>query len=369
MCDETQIMEWDPQREANVYSNFVKSLNPKLAAKIKKGYKQEEMPLQIIDRFTASTSDFPVKGDEVLDLNFTVTRMFVSHKFGGSCQSSRPRLRKETKDKMIQDGFGEGSLTFMSLEYNPYLPQMPGKAGITFGSWPKEELQWEQEDAGKLKKENRKKVPQTPKDKSGRQAQMQEKEEPVDENKDDGIDRAFVRLATNEWLYLGQYKTSFKGALSKEEWDFELTERVKSTWVDGAMSQRWGLQNRARVFLRNRPGSDRKFTRAEYDELLDKLEDKSEKALGHNVTKAQMRECFDRGEEVITVIVMECVGYDYAFQRKMQREFPAWLEEQIQLNRRAQNRSLEDKDYGGWPDSDLEDDATYRPRVLRTRRL
>ncbi|KAL0570425.1 hypothetical protein V5O48_011539 [Marasmius crinis-equi] len=356
--DGIQIMEWGTEREEGVYSKIVGAINPKLPATLKKGYKQEEIPLRTIDRFTAAIPELVVEAEGDLDLNFTVVRDFISQTFGGAGQGFRPKVGEEKRRQMREDGFGEGSLTFMNIKYNPYLPQLSGRAGISFSNLSVEQLRWDQEDAEKLKNEEveglkeKARVPQ-------KQEDPEDQKEDADGNgdKNDGIERLFICLAPRVWLYVGQYESEYMGTLSKEEWDVELTDRVKSTWVDGAMKLGWGVGTRVRTLLRNRHNSNRTFTRAEYYHELGKLESKDDiKALTQKLTREQIRECFDRGEELITVIVMECVGYDYAFQDKMQREFPPWDEKQrkiraLKSQQKAQKktgnkRALKDTDGG-----------------------
>ncbi|KAL0566578.1 hypothetical protein V5O48_015432 [Marasmius crinis-equi] len=339
--DEIQIMEWDPQKEAQAFSNFKESVNPKLAKKSAKKYKQEDMPLQTIDRYTSSITNLYVEEDEDLDINFTSTRAFISDTFGGSPQGTFPSVRGDKLTKMIKDGFGEGDLTFLNLNYNPYMPQMSGRSGIFFsnGYAESERQEWADEfDAELVKREN------SDKKKSGKKKSGNKKKDEAKAIKeDDGLHRVFVCLDTKVWLYIGQYQMTFKNSLSKQEWHVELTERVKSTWVDGAMTKGWGLGTRIRVFLRNRHGSGRKFTPAEYLDLMEELggDKEARKKFGSKVTKEQIRNSFDRGEELIGVNVMECVRYDYEFQRKLQTAWPSWEVEQKQKAEEEEQRKKE----------------------------
>ncbi|KAK1232792.1 hypothetical protein PQX77_004072 [Marasmius sp. AFHP31] len=342
--EEIQIPEWSDEKEEAVFTKVMASINPKCQPKYKKKhYKREDMPLQSIDRYTSGIPTLFVEAGEDLDLNFTTTRKFMSQWFGGAEQGVSPPIAEDKWKKMCEEGFREGKLTFLNLDYNPFVPQMPGRPGIFFQNGFAEELKWDEEEAEEEEKRGKQGNTQlgtkeamksedvAPKGVKDKALNPDAPDNDSDDDKDDGISRLFACLGVKQWLYVGQYRGSYKGALSKREWNIELTERVKSTWVEGALTKGWGLWTRARVFLRNRPGHGRHFTEAEYIYLMHELKDrKKAEDLGRKVTREQIRESFDQGEEVIAVNTMECVGYDSRFQRTIQDGFRTGWEQRAE---------------------------------------
>ncbi|KAF9255080.1 hypothetical protein L218DRAFT_938016 [Marasmius fiardii PR-910] len=105
--------------------------------------------------------------------------------------------------------------------------------------------------------------------------------------------RSFIRVDSDQWLYVGQYDVSFIAPLSKDDWK-ELSIKVQKTWIKGVLGKNWGRNQRVRILLRNRPGKNRRYTQADYHRLL---EDKH-RNFKDEVTADQVMDAFDRGEEM-----------------------------------------------------------------------
>ncbi|KAL0069011.1 hypothetical protein AAF712_004004 [Marasmius tenuissimus] len=145
--EEIQMLEWSEEKEEAIFTKLTANINPKCEPKYKKYYKREDLPLQSIDRYTSGIPTFFVDADEDLDLNFTTTRKFMSQWFGGAEQGVSPPMLEEKWKRMCKEGFREGRLKFLNLDYNPFVPQMPGRPGIFFQNGFAEELKWDEEEA------------------------------------------------------------------------------------------------------------------------------------------------------------------------------------------------------------------------------
>lgn len=119
---------------------------------------------------------FPISLDDDF-LNTAVRREFLSETYGGSLQDTFPSISKANLDRHGYDNF-----MFLTLDYNPYAPQRPGYPGLFF-------------TARMLLRE---------------QAQ-----------------RAFVRLQSGVWLYIGQYIFIEAPTLTQDEWKTQ-TRKVSS---------------------------------------------------------------------------------------------------------------------------------------------
>jgi len=60
-------------------------------------------------------------------LDATVTRDFMSHRFGGSNCSCFPRIKQERVDE-----HGYNDFMYLNLDLNPHAPQVPGAPGLYF---------------------------------------------------------------------------------------------------------------------------------------------------------------------------------------------------------------------------------------------
>lgn len=109
---------------------------------------------------------------EVDILETTVSRMFMSHLYGGNVQETFPRPRKELLEIHGLDDF-----MYLHPHYNPHAPERPGAPGLFFATSDDE-------------------LP-------GEWVKTQ---------------RLFVRIVSGLWQYLGQYKMRPAPLLTKEEW-------------------------------------------------------------------------------------------------------------------------------------------------------
>lgn len=100
-----------------------------------------------------------------------VSRKFMSHQYGGSSQATSPNISKKFLEK-----HGLNDWLYLSLDYHPHAPQVPGAPGLFFsvgdpGVW-------------------------------------------------EGESRVFTRITQNPalWQYMGQYELTSAPSLTKEEW-------------------------------------------------------------------------------------------------------------------------------------------------------
>ncbi|KAL0580462.1 hypothetical protein V5O48_001532 [Marasmius crinis-equi] len=225
----------------------------------------------------------PLDDDDDLDIHFTVSRPFLSSLFGGSSQSTFPDIATEKiEEKLTAFGFAEDQWQCIKPDWNPHMPSVPGRPGLYFGSRSlKDDL-----------------TPNTEWDR--------------------GICRVFACIDTSKWLYVGQYEIEYVSTLTIDEWK-GLPDKAKETWIKGIVKKTWARKHRIRIYLRNRPGTDRQFTLAEYSL---KLADTANKYLGV-VTEAQVADALDCGEEAIVVWKMRCVDYEKEFQRHIISNSPS----------------------------------------------
>lgn len=112
-----------------------------------------------------------------------VTRAFISDVYGGSPQGMLPPISEKYVRKHKMNDF-----MFPDLVHNPYLPIQPGHPGMMF-RLPDEldkDRGWEDTTEGKERRTD--------------------------------VQRVFVKLAQNEWVYVGQYAMSRMQNLGIAEW-------------------------------------------------------------------------------------------------------------------------------------------------------
>ncbi|KAG6907589.1 hypothetical protein DXG01_008309 [Tephrocybe rancida] len=194
-------------------------------------------------------------------LYFTVCRTFTSSIYGGNPQQTFPKISKANYARHPYRDF-----MFINLTLNPYAPQRPGHAGLFYRT-----------RASALPQEL----------------------------------RVFIRIDDNVWLYLGQYELIPAAPLTKQEWATKSNE-TKKEWCERTSVTDWGKETRARIALRW--ALRREPTPEEVEEAGD----------GAGVSKEDIRNAFDRGEEVMKVLVMKCIGYDEVFQRELRDRRSAW---------------------------------------------
>jgi hypothetical protein len=107
------------------------------------------------------------------ELNQMVSRLFMSTTYGGSMQQAFPKIGAE---KLIKHGMAH--FMYLSPEYHPYAPQIPGGGGLWFDPDP----EW--------------------------------CEDPLDQ-----IQRVFTKDGVDPmWQYMGQYEIKATASLTRAEW-------------------------------------------------------------------------------------------------------------------------------------------------------
>ncbi|KIJ66701.1 hypothetical protein HYDPIDRAFT_26129 [Hydnomerulius pinastri MD-312] len=175
-----------------------------LNAKIKVEVKQEEVMSEEFVR-----GRLAIIGYESLDIKLapdilgaTTTREFTSRIWGGNTQALFPTIGKE---------FTHGLDDFMytNLLFNPHAPRWPGAPGLLFRfrddgpDWP------------------------------------------------DKIQRVIVRLRTNSWQYMGQYKMLRAPPLTPEEWNAQ-APKTKQIWATRLVDKKGDGGVKAKIILRKR---------------------------------------------------------------------------------------------------------------------
>jgi len=203
--------------------------------------------------------------DVGLDLHLrdvTTTRSFTSRKWGGNTQSTFPKIGE---DFLAQHGLDD--FMYLNLLFNPHAPRWPGAPGLFFassaaggeaGAWPT-------------------------------------------------VQRVVVRLKTNTWLYVGQYRCTPAPSLTTDEWKSQAL-KVKQTWANKTATQGWGEDIRAQIVLKRR--LHRNPTK---QELTDAIASGEKFAASADAT----HRAFDDGDAVLHSWCMKCVGYDEDFQREI----------------------------------------------------
>ncbi|KDR74309.1 hypothetical protein GALMADRAFT_250113 [Galerina marginata CBS 339.88] len=208
---------------------------------------------------------FPITLDENLQ-NTTVSRAFMSSRYGGNTQETFPNIGAR---HLATHGMND--FMYLNSMYQCRAPQFPGYPGLFFntdtgGGW------------------------------SGRH-------------------RVFTRLDSGKWLFMGFYETKAALSLTKEEWA-QLPSYTRRTWATQIINKGWGGYFRARVVARRELG--RKPTKAEWLAVYDSGRYK-------NSTAEDVAKAFERGDELLAVFTMKCVGYDEAFQRELCEKLQHWV--------------------------------------------
>jgi hypothetical protein len=100
-----------------------------------------------------------------------VTRKFLSATYGGSSQTTRPKIAAK---KLAVHGLND--FMYPNLDMNPYAPEVPGARGLFFESSDEPAEEWPE------------------------------------------VQRVITRIASAQWQYMGQYRLTPVASLSKEEW-------------------------------------------------------------------------------------------------------------------------------------------------------
>ncbi|KAJ6454286.1 hypothetical protein C8R47DRAFT_953224, partial [Mycena vitilis] len=194
-------------------------------------------------------------------LDVTVRRDFMAQEYGGNPQETYPKIGKAFVEKT-----GLKYFMYLNLLHNPHCPEIPGAPGLLFDASYKKD---KPEDMGEI---------------------------------------LFARLDQAVWQYQGQYVLARADDLTIAEWK-QQSPKVRKQWANQLTVKRWGRTIRADVTLRRELG--RKPTKAETKAALatnDKFSD---------VTPEEISGAFNRGEAVIVVHTLKCVGYNVDLQRNL----------------------------------------------------
>lgn len=124
------------------------------------------------------------------------------------------------------------------------------------------------------------------------------------------------------WNYLGQYTPEEAGTLTRDEFQSQ-TPAVREKWGKKIVEHKKYpeyLEMRARIAFRKRNGGEEPDVKAVESEIKRIKENKDAKYLSvQDVIGA-----FDRGEESISIISMECVSYNEEFARELADKLAPW---------------------------------------------
>ncbi|RPD70356.1 hypothetical protein L226DRAFT_547804 [Lentinus tigrinus ALCF2SS1-7] len=183
----------------------------------------------------------------------TVTREQLSRRFGGSTMDTFPRPHKNRIAV-----HGRANFMCISLDWNPHGPQKPGHGGLFFETtvWPGDA--W----------------------------------------------TANLKHSRTQVLF---YELIGHTPLTVEQWgNLPVHEKVRATWASEISESGWGKPIRARIHLRRTLGRDP--TREEVENELGAFKD---------VSKDDVRDAVDSGNECICAWSMKCIGYDEDFQLEL----------------------------------------------------
>ncbi|KAG9025602.1 hypothetical protein FRB95_009965 [Tulasnella sp. JGI-2019a] len=186
----------------------------------------------------------------------TITRRFLSMRYDGSSQDTFPKIGLERQAAMASRGIVYTEFLCPLPSWNPYVPLTPGARGLFFFVG----------------------------------------------DRDWSIERPlFVALGRSEWLYIGNYKGSPAESLTAEEWMLQ-SQTTKGVWVEHILNNSHTDKIRARIHLRKRNNGTNP-TVAQVSSLL-------EKRTAFTVSRNDILEALQLGEERIGVICLKPVGFD-----------------------------------------------------------
>ncbi|KAF8075797.1 hypothetical protein FPV67DRAFT_1664125 [Lyophyllum atratum] len=274
--------------------------------KIKRHKEDEQAGLGSVFRRVEAldVKPFPLDLDEDL-VDFTVSREFVSDIYGGNTRATFPSISQKKGARHPYRDF-----MCLNITYNPYAPQRAGFPGLLYVSRTSD-------------------LPKT--------------------------NRVMIRIKDGVWLYLGQYELVRAAPLTLQEWTASSSQiseeevKTQSTWSRHICKKKWSRDIRIRIALRKRLGRQ-----PTAEEIEGAAED------GSGVTQEDVRRALNKGEEVINVWVMKCVGYDEAFQRDMKEKSLTWTPRDKSNDRtgKAKKGKRKRQDTATFDVSDEEDDPS-----------
>ncbi|KAJ8519173.1 hypothetical protein ONZ45_g3838 [Pleurotus djamor] len=235
---------------------------------------------------------FPVTLDPSIR-DVAVSRNFMKDHYGGSTQSTYPTIGEAFLAK-----HGMNDFMYPKLEFNPHAPQSPGAPGLLYRPLPAPAYEWEK------------------------------------------IQRLFIGLAANQWLYVGQFKLTPAPDLSKEEW-LAQDGQFRKKWIDVIAKKGRGVPMRAKLTLKKRLG--REPTKEEQEAAIASA---PKGRIKFPISIDEIQEAYDSGEERIPIWCMQCIEYDEAFQRDLAEKFKKWKNpgKKTTTKRRAHSASEVDED-------------------------
>ncbi|RDX48548.1 hypothetical protein OH76DRAFT_1307337, partial [Lentinus brumalis] len=136
------------------------------------------------------------------------SRPYISHLYGGSLRATFPSPSPD-----MLEWHGLDDWVFLNLEHCPHAPTRPGYSGLHF-SQHRARGTWEKLRA------------------------------PL---------RTFVKLASSQWVYMGQYRLVPGKSLTTTAW-MEQKPEVRKTWATGMLNKQWGSNVLLRVWFRKTKG-------------------------------------------------------------------------------------------------------------------
>ncbi|KAH7911302.1 hypothetical protein BJ138DRAFT_1151071 [Hygrophoropsis aurantiaca] len=121
------------------------------------------------------------------------------------------------------------------------------------------------------------------------------------------------------WSYRGEYRFAISGPLPPEEFNIQ-TDEVKNTWADmirNNVLHHVYRELRARVYLR----------KAHIPINAESVEAESQRIhsrKGGGVTQADILAALSSGEEMISILSMTCIDFDYRFNDLISRKRKSW---------------------------------------------
>ncbi|THU94632.1 hypothetical protein K435DRAFT_966781 [Dendrothele bispora CBS 962.96] len=205
----------------------------------------------------------------------TVSRRFMSHRYGGSKATCFPNIRQK---RVKEHGYND--FMFLNPNLNPHAPQIPGAPGLYL--------------------------------------EVRPSKADYNVNNFPNLKRVYVRLRVGAWLKVGIYKLTRSEPLSKEEMSRADMAKMRSAWADqiATRKSKWGKSMRCSIKLRAE--LEREPTSEEFDDAMRRND------LFTDVSTEDISRAFLLGNQVVSIWTMECVDYDIKFQQATVEAFKNW---------------------------------------------
>jgi hypothetical protein len=180
-----------------------------LQPKVKKPKDAPTLSLDTVQQRLESIGYEPYPIDLEKDiLDVTVTREFMSAKYGGNPQATYPTIGKAFVEKTGLEYF-----MYLSLLHNPYCAQVPGAPGLLFDATCPSDAEESDDEDEESDEDDGEGVDM-------KEAEVDEKKMDEDEDKkvDLGAEILFARLGSAIWQYQGQYVMAPAPPLTINEW-------------------------------------------------------------------------------------------------------------------------------------------------------